>query len=70
MIMKTLKEMWSLWKQDVSWDKRSRKEKKICFQFAYLVSMIMLFSNSWVAIPAIVFVVYTSKELFKLEIEE
>lgn len=26
--------LWDLWKQDVNWDRKSRKEKNICIWFA------------------------------------
>ena len=52
---KSLKELWSLWKKDVKWDKQSIKQKTISAWFGFSVCFIAICSESllWL-IPAII----------------
>jgi len=68
--MKELKEMISLWKHDVSWEKMDAKKKKTCLEFGLVASLVLFVSNSWLILPALVIGAKTVKALSDIEIDE
>lgn len=34
--------LWSLWKEDIDWDRKSRKEKNVCIWFATSFCLMLL----------------------------
>lgn len=63
-------QMIDLWKIDVNWHKHTKKDKKVCIGFGLSFSALIMFGCSWLAIPAIIGLVYCLSHMKDLNVEE
>ncbi len=62
--------MLDLWKRDVSWSSKSRKEKTVCVWFALSFIFMLVLSHTWLFFPAIVSLVLSLVKVTKIKVEE
>ena len=62
--------MLNIWKKDVSWSSKSRKEKTVCVWFALSFILMLAFSHTWLFFPAIVSFVLSLVKVTKIKVEE
>lgn len=62
--------MFGLWKKDVSWNSKSRKEKSVCVWFALSFVFMLVLSHTWLFFPAIVSLVLSLVKVTKIKVEE
>lgn len=64
--------LWNLWKQDIRWDRKTRKEKKIIVWFILSFIVMLLTYTSILIIPAVVNFLMANKAMNrnKIEVEE
>ena len=46
--------MWLLWKKDVKWDDKTRKEKLICVWFSLSLFILGVVGTSFLLVPAVI----------------
>lgn len=61
--------LWKLWKQDIGWDRKTRKEKKIIVWFILSFILMLLTFASILTIPAVVNFLMANKAMNRNEIE-
>lgn len=64
------KGMLNLWKKDVSWSSKSRKEKTVCVWFALSFIFILVLSHTWLFFPAFVSFILSLVKVTKIKMEE
>lgn len=62
--------MFDLWKKDVSWSSKSRKEKIVCVWFALSFIFMLVLSHTLLFFPAVVSFVLSLVKVTKIKVEE
>lgn len=62
--------LWNLWKQDIGWNRKTRKEKKIIVLFILSFIVMLLTYTSILIIPAVVNFLVANNAMGRNKIEE
>lgn len=68
----TIYKVWLLWKKDVKWDDKTRKERLICGWFSISLILLGVTSATFLFFPAIINFIFAIKAIItnNIEIEE
>lgn len=68
----TIYKVWLLWKKDVKWDDKTRKERLICGWFSISLILLGVTSATFLFFPAIINFIFAIKAIvtYNIEIEE
>lgn len=68
----TIYKVWLLWKKDVKWDDKTRKERLICGWFSISLILLGVTSATFLFFPAIINFIFAIKAIVtnNIEIEE
>lgn len=68
----TIYKVWLLWKKDVKWDDKTRKERLICVWFSISLILLGVTSATFLFFPAIINFIFAIKAIVtnNIEIEE